>query len=124
MVRGVVGVVYSKQDSDSSLSESSRRQGTANSISLVSFFLFFAYELVHKIFPFLSEARDQLSARVLSTTDDDNQSQTEDPIKHVTDAASELDKPNDMHASDDNSQNRVRLHRIGYRFDFMLAIVN
>uniref|UniRef100_A0A1J3F629 Hexosyltransferase n=1 Tax=Noccaea caerulescens TaxID=107243 RepID=A0A1J3F629_NOCCA len=82
VVRGVVGVVYSKQNSDSSLSESSRRQ----------------------------EARDQLSARVLSTTDDDNQSQTEDPIKQVTDAASELDKPNDMHASDDNSQNKERVH--------------
>uniref|UniRef100_A0A1J3HIT0 Hexosyltransferase n=1 Tax=Noccaea caerulescens TaxID=107243 RepID=A0A1J3HIT0_NOCCA len=82
VVRGAVGVVYSKQNSDSSLSESSRRQ----------------------------EARDQLSARVLSTTDDDNQSQTEDPIKQVTDAASELDKPNDMHASDDNSQNKERVH--------------
>uniref|UniRef100_A0A1J3E6J3 Hexosyltransferase n=1 Tax=Noccaea caerulescens TaxID=107243 RepID=A0A1J3E6J3_NOCCA len=82
VVRGVVGVVYSKQNSDSSLSESSRRQ----------------------------EARDQLSARVLSTTDDDKQSQTEDPIKQVTDAASDLDKPNDMHASDDNSQNKERVH--------------
>ncbi|CAA7040212.1 unnamed protein product [Microthlaspi erraticum] len=82
VVRGLAGVVYAQQNSDSSLSESSQRQ----------------------------EARDQLSARVLSTTDDENQSQTEDPIKQVTDAASELDKPNDMHASDDNSQNKERMH--------------
>lgn len=96
MVRGVVGgVVYSKSDSDSSSLDA------------------------HKILPF-SEPRDQLSARVLSATDDDdNQSQTDNPIKKVTDAASEMMyKPNDnmlqdprhshSQASHDNSQNRVR----------------
>ncbi|CAH2045970.1 unnamed protein product [Thlaspi arvense] len=81
VVRGVVGVVYSKQISDSSLGSSQRQ-----------------------------EARDQISARVLSATDDDNQSRTEDPIKQVTDAASETDKPNDMHASDGISQNKERMH--------------
>ncbi|CAN8267039.1 unnamed protein product [Cochlearia groenlandica] len=88
VVRELVGVVYSKENSDSS-----RRE----------------------------EARDQLSTRVLSTTEDDNQSQTDNAIKQVTDAASEMHKPNDMqetrnghagllHASDDNSQNMERMH--------------
>ncbi|KAG5411471.1 hypothetical protein IGI04_007790 [Brassica rapa subsp. trilocularis] len=74
--RGVVGVVYSKLDSDSSL-----------------------------------KARDQVSARVLKATDDETQSQTDDHIKQVTDAAaSEIDKPNVMHASDGNAHNRERMH--------------
>ncbi|WZY78468.1 hypothetical protein YC2023_024852 [Brassica napus] len=75
--RGVVGVVYSKLDSDSSLS---------------------------------TEARDQVSARVLKATDDETQSQTDNTIKQVTDhAASEMDKPNVMHASDANAHNRERM---------------
>ncbi|KAF2534848.1 hypothetical protein F2Q70_00031584 [Brassica cretica] len=71
--RGVVGVVYSTQDSDST-----RRQ----------------------------ETRDQFSARVLSATDDETQSQTVNPIEQVTDAASKVDKPNDVHVSADTSQTR------------------
>ncbi|XP_013620713.1 PREDICTED: probable galacturonosyltransferase 4 isoform X2 [Brassica oleracea var. oleracea] len=70
--RGVVGVVYSKQDSDSSI-----------------------------------KARDhQVSARVLYEA----QSQTDNTIKQVTDAASEMDKPKVMHASDGNAHNRERMH--------------
>ncbi|KAF8117104.1 hypothetical protein N665_0012s0112 [Sinapis alba] len=70
--RGVVGVVYSKLDSDSS-----------------------------------SKARDQVSARVLSATDDGTQSQTDNTIKQVTDhAVSQIDEPNVMHASDVNAHNR------------------
>ncbi|KAJ4888532.1 putative galacturonosyltransferase 4 [Raphanus sativus] len=69
--RGVVGVVYSKLDSDS---------------------------------PSI-KARDQVSARVLSATDDETQSQTDNTIKQVTDhAVSEMDKPNDMHASDEKEK--------------------
>ncbi|XP_018439740.2 probable galacturonosyltransferase 4 isoform X2 [Raphanus sativus] len=68
--RGVVGVVYSKLDSDSP-----------------------------------SITRDQVSARVLSATDDETQSQTDNTIKQVTDhAVSEMDKPNDMHASDEKEK--------------------
>ncbi|KAJ0242718.1 galacturonosyltransferase 4 [Hirschfeldia incana] len=74
--RGVVGVVYSKQDSDSP-----------------------------------SITRDQVSARVLSATDDETQSKTDDTIKQVTDhAVSEIDKPNVMHASDEKAQNGERMH--------------
>ncbi|KFK31342.1 hypothetical protein AALP_AA6G099900 [Arabis alpina] len=92
---GVVGVVYSKQNPDSSSLDA------------------------HKI----SEPRDQLSARVLSATqddDDDNkQSHNDNPIELVTDAASQMYKPNDdmqdprhshIQASHDNSQNRKRMH--------------
>ncbi|CAN6848055.1 hypothetical protein HID58_048852 [Brassica napus] len=73
--RGVVGVVYSKLDSDSSI-----------------------------------KARDQVSARVLKATDDETQSQTDNTIKQVTDASSEIDKPKVMHASDGNAHNRERMH--------------
>ncbi|KAF8108381.1 hypothetical protein N665_0109s0009 [Sinapis alba] len=55
------------------------------------------------------ETRDQLSARVLSATDDETQSQTVNPIEQVTDAASEIDKPNDVHVSAGTSQNRERM---------------
>ncbi|VVB08310.1 unnamed protein product [Arabis nemorensis] len=91
---GVVGVVYSKQIPDSSSLDA------------------------HKI----SEPRDQLTARVLSTTeDDDNQSRTDNPIEQVTDAASQMYRPNDdmqeqdprhshIQASIDNSQNKKRMH--------------
>ncbi|KAF2596172.1 hypothetical protein F2Q68_00011064 [Brassica cretica] len=73
--RGVVGVVYSKLDSDSSI-----------------------------------KARDQVSARVLKATDGETQSQTDNTIKQVTDASSEIDKPKVMHASDGNAHNRERMH--------------
>lgn len=46
-----------------------------------------------------------MSARVLSATDDGTQSQTDNTIKQVTDhAVSEMDKPNDMHASDEKEK--------------------
>ncbi|XP_013696335.1 probable galacturonosyltransferase 4 isoform X2 [Brassica napus] len=54
---------------------------------------------------------DQFSARVLSATDDETQSQTVNPIQQVTDAASKVvDKPSDMHVSADTSQARERMH--------------
>lgn len=96
-----MGVVYSKLDSDSSIS-------TASSFYLVSLRVtLILYVLVHKSFSF-SEARDQVSARVLKATDDETQSQTDNTIKQVTDASSEIDKPKVMHASDGNAHNRVR----------------
>ncbi|KAG2261727.1 hypothetical protein Bca52824_068806 [Brassica carinata] len=55
------------------------------------------------------ETRDQFSARVLSATDDETQSQTVNPIQQVTDAVSEIDKPNDVHISADTSQNREKM---------------
>ncbi|CAH8388142.1 unnamed protein product [Eruca vesicaria subsp. sativa] len=77
--RGVVGVVYSKQQDPDSVQS--------------------------------LKARDQVSARVLSATDDENQSQTDGTIKQVTDhAVSEMDKPNVIHASDDKAENRERIH--------------
>ena len=106
--RDVVGVIYSTQDSDSS-----RRQGILSTsyYPLPFFFLKFLtfYEFSsHKAIPFFSETRDQFSARVLSATDDETQSQTVNPIQQLTHAASEMDKPNDMHVSSNTSQNRVR----------------
>ncbi|XP_013598123.1 PREDICTED: probable galacturonosyltransferase 4 [Brassica oleracea var. oleracea] len=56
------------------------------------------------------ETRDQFSARVLSATDDETQSQTVNPIQQLTHAASEMDKPNDMHVSSNTSQNREKMH--------------
>ncbi|XP_033128859.1 probable galacturonosyltransferase 4 isoform X1 [Brassica rapa] len=53
---------------------------------------------------------DQFSARVLSATDDETQSQTVNPIQQVTDAASKVvDKPSDMHVSADTSQAREKM---------------
>ncbi|KAJ0240539.1 galacturonosyltransferase 4 [Hirschfeldia incana] len=79
--RDVVGVLYSTtQDSDSSSLQ--RRQ----------------------------ETRDQLSARVLSATDDETQSQTVNPIQQVTNAAPEMDKPSDdVHVSADTSQTKEKM---------------
>ena len=91
-------MVYSKQDSDSSIS-------TAKLLlsCFIPFVTLILYVLVHKSFPF-SEARDhQVSARVLYEA----QSQTDNTIKQVTDAASEMDKPKVMHASDGNAHHRV-----------------
>ncbi|CAN6875674.1 unnamed protein product, partial [Brassica oleracea] len=55
------------------------------------------------------ETRDQFSARVLSATDDETRSQTVNPIEQVTDAASKMDNPNDVHVSADTSQAREKM---------------
>ncbi|CAH8381746.1 unnamed protein product [Eruca vesicaria subsp. sativa] len=55
------------------------------------------------------ETRDQFSARVLSAADDETQSQTDNHIKQVTDTASEMDKPSDVHVSSDTSQDKERM---------------
>ncbi|XP_010538434.1 PREDICTED: probable galacturonosyltransferase 4 [Tarenaya hassleriana] len=70
-IRGPVGVVYSKKSEDS-----------LNG---------FASSSLSQDLP-LSETREHVSARVLSTTGVDDQSQTENPIRQVTDAAAGIDK--------------------------------
>lgn len=69
-IRGPVGVVYSKKSPDSSLNGFGRSSLT-------------------------QETREHISARVLSATGVDDQSQTDNPIKQVTDAATGIDMPND-----------------------------
>lgn len=105
--RDVVGsVLYSTQDSDSS---SLRRQGIILLLFLSPLFPKFSTFLSQSYYSLFSETRDQLSARVLSATDDETQSLTVNPIQQVTDAAPEIDnKPSDVHVSADTSQSKVR----------------